>query len=355
MLVDIRSGFSAAWHLPDGGYHGGRYHLRAQVRGNLDGTTGLVDGVPPVRDAFRRMTARLNGSLLNAVVPIEESLADLTASLHQTLTADSPAVQMLALSDARGYSIEMRPADRRHVYRGMFSAAHRTYAPKLSREENIALYGKCENPAGHGHNYRVEVELPISKRLTTMPWAALDHKNLSTDIDALRDRNVVTETIAQTILNECFAAVRVRVYETDDFYAEARRGSGMVYLGRQYAFGGVHIIAPTYQRPAADYGDCGGAMHGHWYVVEVVLGGDLDEQTETVYDLAKLDEAVNSVLAGLDGKPLNGLAALSASPATNAALCKYLFGTLLPLTAGKLDRVGVRADSEETYWMVHDE
>ena len=38
-----------------------------------------------------------------------------------------------------------------------FSASHRLNSPELSVEENLATYGKCNNPHGHGHNYAVEV------------------------------------------------------------------------------------------------------------------------------------------------------------------------------------------------------
>jgi 6-pyruvoyltetrahydropterin/6-carboxytetrahydropterin synthase len=40
-----------------------------------------------------------------------------------------------------------------------FSAAHRLNSDKLGPEENVALYGKCNNGAGHGHDYRVEVSV----------------------------------------------------------------------------------------------------------------------------------------------------------------------------------------------------
>lgn len=38
-----------------------------------------------------------------------------------------------------------------------FSASHRLHSPVLSEDENRALYGKCNNPYGHGHNYLLEV------------------------------------------------------------------------------------------------------------------------------------------------------------------------------------------------------
>ena len=41
--------------------------------------------------------------------------------------------------------------------RYLFSASHRLHNEAMSAEENLAIYGKCNNPHGHGHNYVVEI------------------------------------------------------------------------------------------------------------------------------------------------------------------------------------------------------
>jgi 6-pyruvoyltetrahydropterin/6-carboxytetrahydropterin synthase len=41
--------------------------------------------------------------------------------------------------------------------RYMFSASHRLHSEQFSEEENRAIYGKCNNPYGHGHNYMVDI------------------------------------------------------------------------------------------------------------------------------------------------------------------------------------------------------
>ncbi|HVI78710.1 MAG TPA: 6-carboxytetrahydropterin synthase, partial [Candidatus Acidoferrum sp.] len=41
--------------------------------------------------------------------------------------------------------------------RYLFSASHRLHSADMSAEENLATYGKCNNPHGHGHNYALEV------------------------------------------------------------------------------------------------------------------------------------------------------------------------------------------------------
>ena len=55
-----------------------------------------------------------------------------------------------------------------------FSASHRLHAPSLSAEENISLFGKCNNPFGHGHNYILEVTVagepdPVSGLVVPIP------------------------------------------------------------------------------------------------------------------------------------------------------------------------------------------
>lgn len=82
--------------------------------------------------------------------------------------------------------------------RESFSAAHRLHSPHLSEAENQQVYGKCNNPNGHGHNYRVEVwvEGPIDERtgmvmnlvdlndlLKCTVIDILDHKHLDKDVE----------------------------------------------------------------------------------------------------------------------------------------------------------------------------
>jgi 6-pyruvoyltetrahydropterin/6-carboxytetrahydropterin synthase len=66
-----------------------------------------------------------------------------------------------------------------------FSASHRLDCAAFSPEENRNLYGKCNNPHGHGHNYRLEVSVrgPVD-RATGMVM------NMA-DLDAVVDKSVV--------------------------------------------------------------------------------------------------------------------------------------------------------------------
>ena len=56
--------------------------------------------------------------------------------------------------------------------RYIFSASHRLHSDAMSAEENLATYGKCNNPHGHGHNYTLEVTVsgPVDQRPA---WSAI--------------------------------------------------------------------------------------------------------------------------------------------------------------------------------------
>jgi 6-pyruvoyltetrahydropterin/6-carboxytetrahydropterin synthase len=66
-----------------------------------------------------------------------------------------------------------------------FSASHRLHCNALSSEENQAVYGKCNNPHGHGHNYAVEVTVAGPVDASTGMVC-----NLS-DLDAFVKKNIV--------------------------------------------------------------------------------------------------------------------------------------------------------------------
>ncbi len=95
-----------------------------------------------------------------------------------------------------------------------FSASHRLHSPELSDSENQALYGKCNNPYGHGHNYEIEVSArgPLEPRSGRVVDPAtldrlveeqvlrpFDHKNLNAGSPAFQHVVPTTENLAREI------------------------------------------------------------------------------------------------------------------------------------------------------------
>ncbi|ETE61869.1 6-pyruvoyl tetrahydrobiopterin synthase, partial [Ophiophagus hannah] len=90
-------------------------------------------------------------------------------------------------------------------------------SPFLSDEENRKLFGKCNNPNGHGHNYKVEVTVQGEQAI----MEPLDHKNLDKDVPYFAGVVSTTENVAVFIwdsLQKCLptgALCKVKVYETE--------------------------------------------------------------------------------------------------------------------------------------------
>src|SRR5579864_6837998 len=94
--------------------------------------------------------------------------------------------------------------------RATFSASHRLWSPHLTDAENVALYDKCANPNGHGHNYTLEVTIrgtpdprtgmilnltDLKNVIHTHVLDVVDHKHLNYDIPWLQDCVPTTEVL----------------------------------------------------------------------------------------------------------------------------------------------------------------
>jgi len=105
-----------------------------------------------------------------------------------------------------------------------FSATHRLHARSLSDAENRAIYGKCNNPNGHGHNY--EVEITVAAPVDGVTGRAVDLAAL----DALAAREIL-EPLRYRNLNEEVAAFRTEVPTTENLTSEIDRRLRTVWTG----------------------------------------------------------------------------------------------------------------------------
>lgn len=122
-----------------------------------------------------------------------------------------------------------------------FNAAHRVHNPALSDAENIALFGKCNNPNWHGHNYILDVTVsgPIEERtgyvidlgtvrdiVTREVIDKVDHRNFNVEVDFMRGIIPTTENIVVAMWRVLQPAVapgrltRLTLWETPNNYVE---------------------------------------------------------------------------------------------------------------------------------------
>ena len=117
-----------------------------------------------------------------------------------------------------------------------FAASHRLHSPHFSEEENQRVYGKCNNPYGHGHNYVLEVLIsgkvdPATGMIANLAdldgfverqiLESFDHKSLNEDVAAFRGKVPTTENLCIEIFHrlQSFPKAkleRVRVQETSN-------------------------------------------------------------------------------------------------------------------------------------------
>jgi len=122
-----------------------------------------------------------------------------------------------------------------------FSASHHYHNPAFSAEKNQIVFGKCNNPNGHGHNYTLEVTVKgsvdsqtgfvvdlkqLKEIMNREVVDALDHRYLNKEVPEFAEQIPTTENIAIAVWKRLQGKLnvaklhRVRIYETPDLWAD---------------------------------------------------------------------------------------------------------------------------------------
>ncbi|PTB97503.1 6-pyruvoyl tetrahydrobiopterin synthase [Marivirga lumbricoides] len=122
-----------------------------------------------------------------------------------------------------------------------FNAAHRLHNSNWTDEKNEQVFGKCNNPNFHGHNYELEVKVTgeispetgyvvdmkvLSDIIKSNIIDKFDHKNLNLDTEEFENLNPTAENIAVVIYQllrekiETSLDVKIKLYETEKNYVE---------------------------------------------------------------------------------------------------------------------------------------
>ncbi|MFO7719282.1 MAG: 6-carboxytetrahydropterin synthase [Gillisia sp.] len=122
-----------------------------------------------------------------------------------------------------------------------FNAAHRLHNKNWSDEKNREVFGKCNNPNYHGHNYDLEVKIIgfcdpetgyvidtkiLSDLIKDKILNRFDHKNLNLDTKEFENLNPTAENIAMVIYNilkpelQANLELKIKLYETPRNYVE---------------------------------------------------------------------------------------------------------------------------------------
>jgi len=216
--------------------------------------------------------------------------------------------------------------------RATFSASHRYWLPELSAEENQARFGACTIAPGHGHNYELIVAMgggldadgmvlnlsDVKHAIRDQVTGQLDFRCLNEvwpEFDLSRPEGTLptTEALVHAIwtrLAPHLPLMGLRLYETDKLWTDVVGDSMEAFLTIRTHFAAARRLArPELSQEENDsiYGKCARPHgHGHNYLVDVTVRGQIDPRTGMVCDLAALQQLVDDlVVEPLDHTFLN--------------------------------------------------
>ncbi len=219
--------------------------LRCVLSGEPDPITGYLCNITVVDELLRDIAANeIRSEYRSALQPLPVDTLLRTAfeaaqAKWKTLPdASGDIVELeLMISPFTTWSVFSKAPSMIEVTRQYeFSAAHRLHCPQYSDEKNRELFGKCNNPNGHGHNYLVDVSVgsegesidlgKLDEMVKQHVIVPLDHKHLNEDVEYFRQVNPSVENIVRAIYQWLEPQLRpmilkkVRVYETPKTWAE---------------------------------------------------------------------------------------------------------------------------------------
>lgn len=175
--------------------HGHNYVLDVTVEGEIDPKTGMVINTKELDELISPIVELVDHKNLNEDVPYfkenlptTENIAIFFWNKIEPILPKAVKLKKITLRESEDLWVEYEgEGDKVNFFRSYeFSSAHRLNSEKLTPEENVRIYGKCNNIHGHGHSYKLTVGLKNK----------LNPRGMVVDLEKLDDEvNHVTEKI----------------------------------------------------------------------------------------------------------------------------------------------------------------
>jgi 6-pyruvoyltetrahydropterin/6-carboxytetrahydropterin synthase len=227
--------------------HGHDYTLEVMVKGKLNRKSGIVVNITDIDRVVKSFVQeKLDGKFLNKEneyfiknIPTTENIVTYIWNCLDGQIDHCQLHKIRLYENDFLYSEKEASSMVRLTRKYHFCTAHRLHSEHLSNEENIALFGKCNNPYGHGHNYYLEVTVsgapdPITGMITNIAdldqivdkeiSEKFDHKHLNLDTEEFKDLNPTSENVAVVIWDLLSRKLpnlfKIGLYETEKNYFE---------------------------------------------------------------------------------------------------------------------------------------
>lgn len=231
--------------------HGHDYTVEVSVSGEVDPAHGMVVNISELKPLLQaEIVDRLDGQFLCSEHPLlagRQPSVDVLVRviwdrLSEAITRNElPArLESVRLRQSRRTAAECRRGEETPMVTFTrtyeFAAAHRLDSPHLDAGANQELFGKCNNPAGHGHNYLLEVTVggtvdpstgmlldprDLDDAVNEQVVDRYDHRHLNYDLPEFRETIPTSENLVRVIWERLEPALpagtlkRVVVHETD--------------------------------------------------------------------------------------------------------------------------------------------
>ncbi len=226
--------------------HGHNYRAEVTLEGTPDPKHGLIFSEVEAWRAISEIMERWNHKNLNKeVVELENkpiTTECLARAIFHELSEQMP-LKKVRLYEKDDFFAEFHKGGRFGMgIKSYFNAAHRLHLKSLSNAENVKLYGKCNNPEGHGHRYDVECvitgkldetsgalqSLEEMQRELDSALSRWNYKHLDLETEDFMDRPSTGENIVQTLwdrLSDSMAAELwgLRLWETESNLFEIQK------------------------------------------------------------------------------------------------------------------------------------
>lgn len=227
--------------------HGHDYRLEVTISGKLDTKSGIVVNISDVNQVVKKLVEKeFDGKFLNwehpyfeTVVPTTENIINYIWNSLQDKFMPHRLHKLRLWENPFLYSEKEVGSMVQFTRKYHFSAAHRLHSEQLSDEENREIFGNCNNPYGHGHNYYLDVSVrgeidsvtgmvinmgELDEIVHREVISKLDHKHLNYEVPELKEHNPTSEVVAMVIYNMLSPHLpklhKVGLWETEKNYFE---------------------------------------------------------------------------------------------------------------------------------------
>jgi 6-pyruvoyltetrahydropterin/6-carboxytetrahydropterin synthase len=227
--------------------HGHDYTLEVMVKGKLDRHSGIVVNITDIDKVVKSFVQEeLDGKFLNKEHPYFKEKMPTTENIVEYLwdsldgKLDHCLLHKIRLRENDFlYSEKEASSMVRLTRKYHFSTAHRLHSNQLSSQENTEVFGKCNNPYGHGHNYYLEVTVsgqpdPITGMIANLADIdrivdkeiinKFDHKHLNLDTEEFKELNPTSENVVivtwELLSQKLSNLYKIGLFETEKNYFE---------------------------------------------------------------------------------------------------------------------------------------